>query len=113
MTHIARVECPSSTSTRSRISWAALLVKVMARISLAPGLPGADQEGDAMGEDAGLARARAGEDQQRPLAVDDRLALGLVEAGQQRVDAVVGGGLAASRLRIRRAAARPAGGSVR
>ena len=46
-----------------------------------------------MGEDPGLARARAGEDQQRPLAVDDRLALGLVEAGQERVDAVVGGGL--------------------
>src|SRR3954451_5752597 len=33
MTHIERVERPRSSSTRSRISWAALLVKVMARIS--------------------------------------------------------------------------------
>ena len=33
MTHIARVRRPTSTSTRSRISAAALLVKVMARIS--------------------------------------------------------------------------------
>src|SRR3954451_5730818 len=33
MTHIERVERPRSSSTRSRISWAALLVNVMARIS--------------------------------------------------------------------------------
>ena len=33
MTHIARVEWPSSSPTRSRISVAALLVKVIARIS--------------------------------------------------------------------------------
>ena len=33
MTHIARTRGPTSTSTRSRISLAALLVKVMARIS--------------------------------------------------------------------------------
>src|SRR5215211_2889829 len=33
MTHMDRVEWPSSSSTRSRISWAALLVNVIARIS--------------------------------------------------------------------------------
>src|SRR3954470_13477310 len=33
ITHIDRVERPSNSSTRSRISWAALLVNVMARIS--------------------------------------------------------------------------------
>ena len=39
MTHIARVRRPTSTSTRSRISWAALLVKVIARISPAFAAP--------------------------------------------------------------------------
>ena len=34
ITHIARVARPTSSSTRSRISVAALLVKVIARISL-------------------------------------------------------------------------------
>jgi hypothetical protein len=33
ITHIARVARPTSSSTRSRISCAALLVKVIARIS--------------------------------------------------------------------------------
>src|SRR5215207_6373105 len=33
MTHIARARLPTSASTRSRISWAALLVNVIARIS--------------------------------------------------------------------------------
>ena len=44
-----------------------------------------------MGQDAGLARAGAGEDQQRPLAVVDRLALGRVEPGEQPLDAVGAG----------------------
>ncbi len=39
MTHIARVRRPSSTSTRSRISCAALFVNVIARISLARAIP--------------------------------------------------------------------------
>ena len=39
-----------------------------------------------MGEHARLARAGAGEDQQRPLAVHDGVALGRVEARQQLVD---------------------------
>ena len=39
ITHMARVARPTSSSTRSRISWAALLVKVMARISSARAWP--------------------------------------------------------------------------
>jgi hypothetical protein len=39
MTHIARARAPTSASTRSRISAAALLVKVMARISLGRAAP--------------------------------------------------------------------------
>src|SRR3954468_24129681 len=39
MTHMARVARPTSSSTRSRISCAALLVKVMARISSARAWP--------------------------------------------------------------------------
>ena len=39
-----------------------------------------------MGEHAGLARAGAGQDQQRPLAVLDRLALGRVQLREQALD---------------------------
>ena len=39
MTHIARVRRPTSSSTRSRISWAALFVNVIARISFARARP--------------------------------------------------------------------------
>ena len=46
----------------------------------------AQQVGDPVGQHAGLARAGAGQDQQRPLAVRDRVALRLVEALQQGVD---------------------------
>ena len=49
------------------------------------GLARAQQVGDPVGEHAGLARAGAGQDQQRPLTVDDRLALGLVEALEELV----------------------------
>ncbi len=44
------------------------------------------QMGDPVGQHAGLARARAGEHEQRPLAVDDGLALGLVEPLQELVE---------------------------
>ena len=44
-----------------------------------------------MGEDAGLARPGAGQHQQRPLAVLDRLALGRVQPRQQPLDAVGAG----------------------
>ena len=46
-----------------------------------------------MREHARLARARAGEDEQRPFAVGDGLALGRVEPREQLVDAVAGGGV--------------------
>ena len=49
-------------------------------------LPGAEQVRDPVGEHAGLARAGAGQDQQRPLSVRDRVALRFVEALEQGVD---------------------------
>ena len=52
------------------------------------GLPGRQQVGDPVGEDAGLAGAGAGEDEQRPAGVLDRLALRRVEAGEQALDPV-------------------------
>jgi hypothetical protein len=42
-----------------------------------------DEVGDATGDDAGLAAAGPGDDQQGPLAVLDRLALGVVQIGDQ------------------------------
>ena len=59
-------------------------------------LPGRDvprrqQVGDAAGEDRGLARPRAGDDQQRCARVEHRGALLRVEALEQAGDAVVGG----------------------
>ena len=92
ITHIAREIPPTRPPTRSRISFAALLVNVIARISIGRAPPGRQQPGDPVGEDAGLARARAGEHQQRPLAVGDRLALGGVQVGEQALD-LVGPGL--------------------
>jgi hypothetical protein len=53
-------------------------------------LAGPHQVGDPVGQHARLARPGAGQDQERPLAVRHRVALGLVEAFQERVD---GGGL--------------------
>ena len=50
-----------------------------------PRLPALDQAGDAPREDAGLARARAGDDQQRRAPVLRRLALLRVEAREQAV----------------------------
>jgi hypothetical protein len=43
----------------------------------------AEQVGDAAGDDARLAAAGGGEDEQGPLGVEDGLALGLVEVGEQ------------------------------
>ncbi len=53
-----------------------------------PGRAGREQVGDAAGQDPGLAGPGAGDDQQRPLAVQHGLALGLVEVGQQPLDTV-------------------------
>ena len=51
-----------------------------------PRLAGPQQVGDPVREHAGLARAGAREDQQRPLAVRHRVALGLVQALEESVD---------------------------
>jgi hypothetical protein len=51
------------------------------------------EPGDAVGQDARLARPRAGQHEQRPVAVHDRLALLGVEPREQGLQAVVGGGL--------------------
>ncbi len=59
---------------------------------------GGEQVGDPVGQDPGLARAGAGQHQQRPFAVLDRLALRRVEARQQALDAV-GAGLGRRRAR--------------
>ena len=86
ITHIARVARPTSSSTRSRISDAALLVNVIARISEGLRLAGPEQVGDPVGEHAGLARAGAGEDQQRALAVGDGVPLRRVQALEEVFD---------------------------
>ena len=91
ITHIARTRRPTSSSARSRISPAALLVNVIARISFGLARVGGDQVGDPVGQHAGLARPGAGQDQQRPVAVGDGLALGLVEPGEQGFE--LGGGV--------------------
>ena len=49
-------------------------------------LPGGQQVGDSVGEHARLAGAGAGEDQERPLAVRDRLALRRVQLREQALD---------------------------
>ena len=105
MTHMALARGPTSAATRSRISAAALLVKVMARIWPGCDATLAEQPGDAVGQHAGLARPRAGDDEQRAALVDDRLALlrvepleqhGRVEVGaalRRRLDTAARGGL--------------------
>jgi hypothetical protein len=55
------------------------------------GRVGGDQIGDPVREDPRLPRPRAGQDQQRAFAVGDRLALGVVEAGEERLE--LGGGV--------------------
>ncbi len=52
-----------------------------------PRAPARDQVGDAPGDDGGLARPRAGDDQQRPAGVGDRGGLGVVEPFEDPVDA--------------------------
>ena len=70
-------------SSRSRISPAALFVNVIARISFGFDAVRADQMRDAVGENARLARAGSGDDEQRPVDVEDGLALGRVQAGEE------------------------------
>ena len=56
---------PTSLSTRSTISCAALLVKVMARMDFRHHAQIFDQIRDAIGDDPRLAAARAGENEHR------------------------------------------------
>ena len=90
---MARVACPSSSPTRSRISCAALLVNVIARISPGARAARVDQPRDPVGEHPRLARARAGEHEQRPAGMLDGLPLGLVEPLEEALEALGGGGI--------------------
>ena len=71
---------PTRLPTRDRISRAALLVKVTARIWFGRARPGVQQVGDPGGQRPGLAGAGAGEDQHRPVERLDGGALVGVEA---------------------------------
>ena len=85
LTHMVRATGPTRPPIRSFISPAALLVKVMATTSCGCAVVHLDEVGHPVREHARLARARAGEDEQRALEVRDGLALRFVEPGQQRV----------------------------
>ena len=79
---IARATPPSMSSSRSRISPAALFVNVIARISCGLIPQRVDQVRDAVGEDARLAGAGAGDDEQRALGREHGLPLGGVQVGE-------------------------------
>ena len=59
--------------------------------TVGPDPAGGDQVGDPRRQDAGLAAARAGKDEERAVAVRDRLLLGRVEALEQGVNLSLGG----------------------
>ena len=84
-THIFWATGPTSRATRSLISPAALLVNVIARISNGETLVLVDEVGDAVREHPRLARAGAGDDEQRPVGVGDGLVLGGVETVEEVV----------------------------
>ena len=67
----SRPPSPTRLMIRSRSSAAALLVNVTARIRHGRDVLDPDEVGDAMGEHAGLARAGAGQDEQRALGRGD------------------------------------------
>ena len=69
----------SRSSTRRAISPAALLVNVIGEEVARVRARAAEQPGDAIGDDPRLAAAGAGQDEQRPVAGDDGLALGGVQ----------------------------------
>jgi hypothetical protein len=64
-----------------------------------PGLPRVVEVGDAVGQHARLARAGAGEDEQRAVAVHDRLALGRVHPLEEAFDVLIGRGHGATEHR--------------
>ena len=69
----------SNRSRRSRISRAALLVKVTASICQGLTTAFADQVGDAMRDNSGLPGTRSGDNKERALGGDDGLILGFVK----------------------------------
>ena len=75
---------PAARSVRAFISPAALLVNVTARIASEGDALVQDQVGDAVGDDAGLAAARAGQDQDGAVGGQHRLALLRVQPLEQR-----------------------------
>ena len=75
MTGLAMLSPPTSFSTRSPISAAALLVKVIARIDSGHHAFVLDQVRDAIGDDARLAAAGAGKDEHRAFGGFDGFAL--------------------------------------
>ena len=83
-THMARVARPTRRATRLRISSAALLVKVMARIASGGYSEITDQMGDAISEYPGFSRPGACDHQNWALGSGDGLSLRGVELGEQR-----------------------------
>ena len=83
---------PTRPSRRSRSSRAALLVNVTASTFDGALSTRFEQVRDAMDDDARLARARPGQDQQRPVDMRDRLALMRIQARRSFVGAVGGWG---------------------
>ena len=99
---------PSSSSTRSRISCAALLVKVMARISPARARPVCTSQAMRWVSTRVLPEPAPARMSSGPSPWRHRLALGLVEPLEEGVEAVVGGGVGHDTLSIRpRAATHP------
>ena len=83
-THIFSAASPTRSTTRERISSAALLVKVMARIPHGAASPVAMRWAMRRVRHPGLARAGAGHDQQRPAPVLDGRPLGQGQVVEQR-----------------------------
>ena len=78
METLGRAEAPACSEQRpraSRISPAALLVKVTARIAAGGHAVGGDEMRDAVRDHAGFAAAGAGQNQQRPFDVGNSFAL--------------------------------------
>ena len=97
---------PTRAATRSFISPAALLVKVIARTAPGLHLALAEQVGDPVGQHPGLARAGAGHDEQRAALVHDRGPLLRVEPLEQGRGAAAALGPLPAALGSRRRAAR-------
>ena len=91
LTHIVRATPPTRSSMRSRISPAALLVKVMARISSGRAWPAAMRWATRWVSTRVLPEPAPARMSSGPSDVRDGLALRLVEAGEQRSAAAAPG----------------------